>query len=208
MKLGIYWCFKHEKAQQYGEAAGTWNGAEQSCRPLFGAAAQLTPHLAARTKHCQHQEGWDLTAQRKSRSAQTDAAQGAPHGALVSDVSNRLGSFWKSLIVGKKEWVPRRCHERQGSWRSSLWLSVCLSAWLITFVNENITRKNLTVKHTQALVPVGATELVVMGSVGGMYWEKRGLKLQWSGNQVFQVPCKTEFRSLVRGFKNLLLGMV
>lgn len=87
-------------------------------------------------------------------------------------------------------------------------VSLCLSAWLITFVNENITRKNLTVKHTQALVPVGATELVVMGSVRGVYWEKRGLKLQWSGNQVFQVPCKTEFRSLVRGFKNLLLGMV
>lgn len=201
MKLGIYWCFKYENTQHYGEAAGTWNGA--GC-PFFRAAAQPTPVWQRGQTIVSIRRVGTFTAQPRSCSVQTDATQGASDGALVSDVNDGLGSCWKSLIVGKKGWVPRRCREHQGSWRSSL----CLSAWLRTFVNEKITCKNLTVKHAQAVVPVGTTELVVMGSVRGMYWEKGGLKLQWSGNQVFWVPCKTEFRSLVRGFKNLLLGMV
>lgn len=134
---------------------------------------------------------------------------------MASDLNKGLGSYGKSLILGEKAAAEggmgtQKVTEASGHLEiQSGTVSLCLSALLIMFANEKITLKNFTANHSQALVTVGTTELVVMGSSRGYCTGRKVvLKMQWTGNKVLLAPSKTEFKSLLKVCKNLSLGIM
>lgn len=183
-----------------------WGAVWDRVLPSQGSSS-TDPLLAARINH--RWWGWYRHSSVQLL-FQPSLAQRWEHG-IIRDLNKGLCSYGKSLIVGRGQelaegWYPqgarsiRTCGE-------PVWHCQAVYFCIANNVCKwKITHENFTVTHAQ--VTAGSCWACGDGLRGVLYWEKGGLKMQRTGNQLLPVHHKTEFKSLLQVFKNLLLGMV